>query len=500
MQLPAIAERPNFVMFMPDQLRFDSLGCNGNKYVKTPNIDKFAQNGTQLLNMYEQHSVCSQSRCSMFTSKYPHVTGHRGIKSLIQPWEPNFFRTLKENGYHVAVLAPRGDLYAPEVTELCVDEYGFLESPDAMPDFDYNDDTDHHTLMERLYYEGKRDAKRAVDYDEAAVRSAEKWLSCPPDDAPWVLFLPLIFPHPPFTVEEPYFSMYDRSKMPAPTLPEDKTGYEPKYMKRMRELLGTERCTLETWQEIKATYFGMISRLDDQFGRVMDTINSRPALSSSTITLFFTDHGEYMGDHGLVEKWPAGVSENLVHSPFLVSGPGIPRGGVIDSMAEMIDLGPTVFELAKITDAFQNNGKSLVPVINSQSTSHREYAFSEGGFLYSEEPIIEHAGFPYDLKANLQHDELDTVGRCLAIRSKEWTYIYRLYEPCELYSRVHDLDELYNLASNPEYDHIVRKFESIMLRWMIETSDHAPMHNDPRFPEVNLPSPKEQYERRKRNN
>lgn len=130
-------ERPNFIIFMPDQLRFDSLGCTteGSAGINTPNIDAFRRRGTLFTNCFTQASVCSQSRCSMFTGCYPHVSGHRSLENLIKPWEPNVFRSLKESGYHVACLAPRGDTFAPTVTELSVTEYGFLETPGYMPKF-----------------------------------------------------------------------------------------------------------------------------------------------------------------------------------------------------------------------------------------------------------------------------------------------------------------------------------------------------------------------------
>jgi hypothetical protein len=76
-----------------------------------------------------------------------------------------------------------------------------------------------------LFYKGRREVSKAVDYDEAAIRSAEKWLDCSPNDKPWVLFLPLLFPHCPFTVEEPYFSMYKREDMPVQSSHEQKVWH-----------------------------------------------------------------------------------------------------------------------------------------------------------------------------------------------------------------------------------------------------------------------------------
>jgi hypothetical protein len=115
-------------------------------------------------------------------------------------------------------------MFAPTVTELSVDEYGFLETPEFVPKFagKGGEEPDKESIWGRLFYKGLRNPTEAMDYDDAVVRSALKWLERPPLDKPWVLFIPLIFPHCPFQVEEPYFSMYDRGQMTSPSNPEAK--------------------------------------------------------------------------------------------------------------------------------------------------------------------------------------------------------------------------------------------------------------------------------------
>ena len=403
------------------------------------------------------------------------------------------FRSLKESGYHVACLAPRGDTFAPTVTELSVTEYGFLETPEYVPKFAGGDKNASEDIWVRLFYKGRRDTNAALDYDEAVVRSAIKWLECPPDQ-PWVLFMPLIFPHCPFQVEEPYFSQYDRSAMPQPSDPDTKTGYEPRYFAVNRERYGTHRATPEVWAEVTATYHGMISRLDDQFGRIIAKMEELQ-LFEKTVTMFFTDHGEYLGDHGMIEKWPSGLSEVLVREPLIIGGAGLPQGKTRDTMAEMVDLLPTVFQLCGVDQSFPHNGKSLVATL-MEGVEHRKYAFSEGGFLVSEEPLLEQAPFPYDIKAGLQHEDTILVGKAISMRDKEWTYIYRLYEPAELYSRSQDPHELHNLAAEPGHMERAEKMKSEMFQWLVEGTDFLPFHRDARFPEVNLESPRKQFEKR----
>ena len=106
--------------------------------------------------------------------------------------------------------------------------------------------------------------------------------------------------------------MYDREKISSIVAdPAKKTGYEPRYKRVIRERYDTDRAIDEIWKEIKVTYFGMITRLDDQFGKIVQKIDEL-GLWKNTVTMFFTDHGEYLGDHGLVEKWPAGLSNTLM--------------------------------------------------------------------------------------------------------------------------------------------------------------------------------------------
>ena len=159
----------------------------------------------------------------MFTGQYPHVAGHRTLHNLLKLWEPNVFRSLREGGYHVASISPRGDLFAANATEESLSEHGFLVDQ-TLPEFSRASlPEDADPIFRQLHYLGVRNETQAIDYDHVAVQGALKWLECPPKQ-PWVLFIPLQFPHPPFTVEEPWFSMYNRDEMPVPVAREEKVS------------------------------------------------------------------------------------------------------------------------------------------------------------------------------------------------------------------------------------------------------------------------------------
>ena len=324
-----------------------------------------------------------------------------------------------------------------------------------------------------------------MDFDEALTRTAERRLAAPPA-GPWVLFAPFIAPHCPFAVEQPWFSMFDRELVPAP---ESRTqGSEPRFKEAIRTRGGLDMVTPEMWLEIVAVYYGMVSRLDAQIGRIMAALE-RSGQAERTITLFFADHGEYLGDFGLIEKWPSAMDRCITADPLIVSGAGLPGGQQCHSMVELIDVVPTVLEFAGVAAAHQHFGRSLLPVLRHPEQEHRRYAFTEGGFSEWEEPQLERPPYPYDLKGAIQHEEPQSVGRAVAVRDSRWTYVWRLYEPAELYDRQADPAETANLAGRPEVAGVEQVMGEALLRWHIATSDVIPMEIDPRMPQVDLPPP-----------
>lgn len=460
---------------MPDQLRFDAVGCFGNRVARTPNIDALAARGTRFSNAFGQHSVCSPSRVSIMTGWYPHTHGHRSLTHLLKPWDPNLLRLLRDSGYFVAHAGLRGDTFATGVTRDSTSRFGFSVRPKQL--FGKSPYPVDHPFA-RAFYHGRRQSDGVVlDFDEATVRTAEEWLADGLPE-PWLLYVPLIFPHPPFEVEDPWYGLHDRADMPEPVRPglDDKPGY----MRAIRDLYGTERIDADGWREIAATYYGMVSRVDDQLGRVLRAID-RSGAESNTLTAFLTDHGEYLGDFGLVEKWSAGLSDCLVHNPLVIAGPGVREGGVAGAFVELVDLLPTLLERAEVEAGHSHFGRSLNGLLADPSGTHRDAAFSEGGYLVSEEPLMERAGFPYDLKAGLQHSDPVTNGKAVAIRTERFTYVHRLYERNELYDRVDDRRETRNLSGLPEHAAVESALRDRVLNWLLETADSIPWEPDSRF-------------------
>ncbi|NDL59493.1 sulfatase-like hydrolase/transferase [Phytoactinopolyspora mesophila] len=491
--------RPNFLIVVADQLRADALGAFGNTLARTPNLDRLAGTGTSFTNAYAQHPVCSPSRASFLSGWYPHTAGHRSFGTPLRPDEPNFLRTLREGGYHVAWTGDRGDTFAPGATELSADEHGFAiaptsgrwsggrSTPTELPTLTTESGAPvqvERDLWDRLFYQGRVSDPDDIDFDEAAVRTAESWLRKPPDQ-PWVLFAPLVAPHCPFRAPEPWFSLHERDTVPDPVTG---SGPEPAYMQAIRESYGADRATPEVWREVIATYHGMVSRLDAHVGRLLAGVQ-RAEQADNTVTIFFSDHGEYLGDFGLIEKWPSGLHSCITRDPVIISGAGLPATGPVEAMVELIDVFPTVLDIAGVEATHRHFGRSLLPLIDGSATEHREYAFSEGGFPAEEEPMFERSGFPYDRKSALQHERPEAVGTAIAVRDARWTYVWRRYEQPELYDRANDVDEAHNIIGRAGLAEVESRLHTAMLNWLTDTSAPLPTHAHPRLPQVDLPAP-----------
>ncbi len=485
--------RPNLLLFMPDQLRADSVGAFDNPIVQTPNIDALADRGTRFPNAYAQHSVCSQSRISMFTGWYPHVAGHRTLSHLLQPWEPNVFKHLREAGYHVALAGARGDMMGVGVTEASSDRFGFTVKPDlSLLRHDGPYPKDHKYYF--AFYNGRVDLADPVDFDEATVQTAIDWLADGLPE-PWCLFVPLLAPHPPFQVGEPWFSLHDRGSVPLPAQTDLRT--RPRFMQAIHDRYGLGRLDDDDWREIVATYYGMISRVDEQLGRVLEAVD-RAGSAEHTATFFFTDHGEYLGDFGLVEKWMSGLDDCLLRNPLVVHHPGL-GSGVAESFVEMVDLTATLLDLAGVEPSYMHFGRSLVPLLANASSAHRDAAFSEGGFVLDEEPLLESGNEGhYKHKQDLQHEDTSLTGRAISIRTREWAYTERLYEGPELFDRINDPRETVNLAGSADTVEVERELRDRIFRWLFETSDVIPWDQDPRMEPALLRTflPEEIVERR----
>jgi arylsulfatase A-like enzyme len=207
--------------------------------------------------------------------------------------------------------------------------------------------------------------------------------------------------------------------------------------------------------------------------------------TATTMIGFFTDHGEHLGDYGLIEKWPSGLDPSLLRNPLILAGAGLPEGRVVDQPVEMIDLLPTLLDLAEIEADHTHFGMSLLEVIDDPSVEHRPFACAEGGFRPSDRHLMETISKGvYEPKARLQREQPELVGTAMVIRTITHTYVHRRHEPDECYDRLADPDESTNLLASAHPPAEATELRDLLFGWLADTSDVIPWVKNPRFPKV----------------
>ncbi len=501
--------KPNIILFNPDQWRSDVMGAHGNPAASTPCLDRLIRSeAVSFRNAFCQNPVCTPSRCSFMTGWYPHVRGHRTMFHMLhnESGEPTMLRVLRENGYYVwwggknDLIPGRGPRGGGDFSGDCDVKFrpdeafvqrhgGRRPAPNSHSNCkDWRGAPESDGFFS--FYRGRLESDDGgpfLDGDWMMLLGAIDFIRSYKGDKPFCLYLPLDFPHPPYAVEEPFFSRIDRSKLP-PRRSRPQEG-EPMLLTGIREGQNLERWDEARWNELRATYYGMCARLDNQFGQLLDALRER-GLYDDTAVFLFSDHGDFTGDFGLVEKAQNAFPDCLVNVPFVIKPPrSVPvRPGVRDALTELVDLSETIYDLAGVDPEFDRFGKSLLPLLADAPDEHRDAVFCEGGRRRGETQSMElessSAHDPESLyypRLKLQtSDERPWHGKAVMCRTKTAKYVYRLYERDEFYDLVSDPGETRNAIDDSRYRETVDALRERTLRWLVETADVVPRQTDAR--------------------
>lgn len=487
-------KRPHIVIFNPDQWRGEALAHLGNSCAVTPSLDRVAStDGVSFRRAFTQNPVCTPSRCSFMTGWYPHVRGHRTMFHMLRDDEPVLLKVLKDAGYFVW-WGGKNDLTPGQEPQdpYCDVRYRPERRPKPMWAMDRADQWRGPRDGDRYFsfYVGKLDTGGEdiyYDGDWAVVQGAVDLIKNAPKDRPLCLFLALTYPHPPYAVEEPWYSMIDRSKVPprAPT-PEGWHG-KPSLLEGIYENQRLHGWTEERWTELRATYYGMCARVDHQFGLVMDALKEA-GIYDDTAVFFFSDHGDFAGDYGLVEKTQNTFEDALCRVPFVIKPPawiGVqPR--ISEALVELIDFPATVYELTGIEPHYTHFGRSLLPILKGETDVHRDAAFCEGGRVHGETHCmeLESAQDPdglYYPRLVWQAQEGPEHTKAVMCRTRDYKYVRRLYESDELYDLRQDPMELTNRVDDPACAGVLAELRDRLLTFYLETSDVVPHDPDRRW-------------------
>ncbi len=476
-------KKPNFIFYMPETLRAESLACYGHPLVRTPNFDRLAGQGVRFEQCHSQNTVCGPSRCSLMTGWPVHVHGHRSLYYFLHPDEPNLFRYLKQNGYDVYWYG-KNDLLSTESFADSVTEWGPRPAQGKRGGGGNPFPQDDPHFYSFLNSPGG-DRRETADWAqvEAAIKILER-----DSPRPFCIYLPLAFAHPPFTAPKDFYGMYDPAKLP-PLRPIGLPN-KPNYYEAIRRTRRLDHLTDADFRKIQSVYLGMVSYSDWMLGELMAAVD-RTGHDRDTAFFVFSDHGEWGGDYGLVEKWPSSCDGVLEHVPLVVRAPGVKAGQTSREIVELYDVMATALDMAGIEAQHTHFARSLAPQLRGERGDPKRAAFCEGGYNTNEPQCFEPMGdFSntaniYYPKVALQNEHPETITRATMIRTLDFKLVSRPDGVSELYDLKADPRELHNLYGNRSHAGQQEQLHRRMLEWYIRTADVAPKKHDPRgFPKA----------------
>ena len=384
---------PNLLLLMTDQQRADTIAPGGP--CLTPNLQALAAEGAGFTRCYATNPICSPSRGSLYTGLLPHAHGMTDVTHAVEPTRadlkpglPFWSRTLREAGYRTGHF---GKWHVERSDEL--ERFGF----DA-----YEVDlrltgvqSSNLPLSPRVAVQqsGYREFLLAGVSDEPASASREAYLfdrgiafleaAAREPQRPWALVVSTEAPHDPYLVPRELYDRYDPDRLELPASADDDLADRPAIYRRIQrtwDALGRD-----TVAQATACYYAACSGIDDQVGRILAALRAS-GQEDDTLVVFTSDHGDYLGAHGM---WLKGVApfEEAYKVPLVLRGPGVPRGLRVDAPVSLLDLPRTLVRLLLGTD-FGGHGRDLGPWLEGREGAGEAFAEFHGQRLGYTQRIV----------------------------------------------------------------------------------------------------------------
>lgn len=446
--------RPNIILIITDQQRYETINALGYSYMETPNLDRLAREGTTFTQCHCTAPSCAPSRASLFTGNYPHDTG---VWKNGDMWPRSWVQDLHDGGYYCANI---GKMHTnPFDAEIGFDERWVVENKDRFLGgkeyTQYKDEWDKAFIRDGITKPSRPVYRQYPDYrdrmgafvwpmedemqsDMYVGNKATHWLrQTAPSDQPYFLEVGLPGPHPPYDPPQRFLDLYRGKKLPwRRTDPDDVAG-QPLPLQQLRQhnfevdhdsVVHLDDPTDEQLQHLWEHYLANVSAIDEQVGALLDTVEARGE-SDNTIIMFTSDHGEALGDHGHIQKWT--MYESVTRVPLITWGPGhITAGQSRDGLCSLMDIGASVLDWAGVTPEVPMQAQSLRAATTDVAWSGRDYVIAEHG------------------RDMFLHD----IDEVMMLRTARWKWVSFDDSACgQLFDLVNDPKENQNLWEDPAH-------------------------------------------------
>lgn len=357
-------KRPNLLFLFSDDQRYDTIHALGNPHIKTPNLDRLAESGFVFHNNYVMGSmsgaVCLPSRAMLHSGRtlWRVPSNLKGVKTWGEAMREAGYATFGTGKWHNGPAS-----FARSFTHGRAIFFGGMSNHYQVPIHDF-DPTGKYPKGRR-YTGGKFSSELFAD---AAIDFLEKHGG----QGPFFVYVSFTAPHDPRHPPPPYDTMYDPEKIPTPKSFMPRHPFDNGELIIRDENLAPFPRTPEIVRQHIAKYYGMITHLDAQIGRILQALKET-GQADDTVILFSGDNGLAVGRHGLLGK--QNLYEHSSRMPLIFAGPGIPKGSS-DALVYLYDLFPTACELTGLTIPEGVEGKSLLPVIRGEKEKVRDFVFT----------------------------------------------------------------------------------------------------------------------------
>jgi arylsulfatase A-like enzyme len=491
-----MAPRGNVLFITVDQWRGDCLGIDGHPVVETPTLDRLAREGTRFRRHFANAAPCGPSRACLYTGTY--LMTNRAVLNGT-PLDDRFTNIAREVrqlgfdpklfGYTDSAADPRG---------LPLDDPRLFSYEGVLPGFDAvvdlrgehldvwaawletkgYDIPDH--LMDLYLPADDPDAagrgatwapaRYAAEHSEAAflTESLLDWLDArgPTAHEPWFVHASYIRPHPPYVAPAPFHDRYDPADVPLPVRSEGlelERAQHPLIAAALSVGVAAPADEAEM-RQLRATYYGMMTEVDAQLGRLLDGLAERGELDR-TLVVLTSDHGDQMGDHGMVDK--LGYWDESYHVPLIVRDPDAPeavRGSAVDRFTEHVDVLPTILDWLGTDAPLQCDGRSVLPFVHGREP---------------DAPWRDEVHWQWDFRSPRDHLAEDVFGLTMeqcsldVVRDDRFKYVHFAGMAPVLFDLERDPHQFTNVADEPGYAAVRAEYAGRLLSWRMRHDERT---------------------------
>lgn len=439
--VPQRPARPNVLFLISDDLN-TALSGFGHPQCKTPCLDQLAERGVRFGNMHCQYPVCGSSRASIMSGLYPYTNRTLANKGTLRGSMPDVVtlpQLFRQHGYLAARVSK---IYHMNIPANILSGTTSHDDPLSWDEAINIKGPEHEAPGEAAQWSPKDKSGQTFrsvsatggDSDHADGMAADRAIELLSQlkDEPFFLAVGFVRPHVPLVAPASYYDRYDRREMRPPEVPSNDLDDVPEVIRDYKENASRYGITPELHKGLLQAYYASVSYMDAQAGRVLQALEDN-GLTDNTIVVFTSDHGYLLGQHHKFQKQH--LFEESTRVPFIVSVPWLDsqHGNESGKITELVDLYPTLAELAALPAPKELQGTSLLPLLNDSNAS----------------------GWP--------KQEAFTVSRQggESLRTDHWRFTHWGFgeDGLELYDLKNDPGEFTNLAANPEYAATLRQLQ-----------------------------------------